>query len=449
MKRIFLPLACAGALLLSACSSDSQLPNPTGKGTIRAINAIPGAPEVGFLIEEFSLGGVTYKSSSSPEEYDDFTYDFSFEILVPGTSEFVRVATETFKVEVDRDHIFLLTGDINAPTVTVWTGDERSFDAADTVLEARFSHASTTLGAVDVYFDPPGTAPGTNPPAATLSFGEISVAQDFEAETYVLTVTDAGDPATVHFQSEEAPLLAQFAHVITIFDGDENDPAPYHVRSMTSVGNPFVFVDANFAPQIRFIHSAATLETVDIYDDDVLTSLVLGGLPFKGSSGYLDTLTEARTFYFTPESSTATILFEQQISAPASGSFADVYLLGDTDAWLGVRLIPDRQRFSNSFKIRSFHAALNHQAYDVYLVDRDAPLTEEDTAALFNLAYGFPWPVLSIGEGEFDLYVTVQGEQTVIAGPYPISATLGGLVELLVVDTVDPATAEIVDITSL
>mgnify|MGYP001817944046 CR=1 FL=1 len=448
MKRTFLLLACVSTLLLAACTSDSQLPNPTGKGTIRAINAIPGSPEIGFLIEEFSLGGVVYKASSAPTDYDDFSYNFSFQILNPGDTAFTRVATENLQVEADRDHIFLLTGDVNAPTVTVWNGDVRTFDAADTVLEARFSHASTMLGPVDVYFDPPGTAPGTNPPAATLSFGEISPAADYEAGATVLTVTDAGDPGVVHFTSDEAQLLPQFAHVITIFDGDENDVAPIHVRSMTSVGNPLVFTDADSSPQLRFIHAASTLETVDIYDDDVLTSLVFGGLEFKGTTGYLDTLTEARTFYFTPENSVAITLLEQQISAPASNSFADVYLLGETDNWLGVRFVSDRQRYSNSFRLRSFPAALNHDVYDVYLTDRDVPLADEDTSVLLNIGYGFIAPTLTLGEGEFDLYITAPGEKTVIAGPYPIDAVLGELVELLIVDTVDPATAEIIDITA-
>ena len=448
MKRTFLLLACVSTLLLTACTGDSQLPNPTGKGAIRAINAIPGAPEIGFVIEELPLGGVVYKASTTPVEYDDFSYNFSFEILNPGDNEFTRIATETLQVEADRDHVFLLTGDVNAPTVTIWNGDIRTFDAADTVLEARFSHASTMLGAVDVYFDAPGTVLGTNPPVATLSFGEISPAADYEAGPWVLTVTDAGDPTTVHFSSDEADLLAQFAHVITIFDGDENDVSPIHVRSMTSVGNPFIFAAAGSSPQQRFIHSAGTLETVDIYDDDVLTSLVFAGLDFKGTTGYLDTLTEARTFYFTPANSIATTLFDQEISAPAQGSFADVYLLGDTDNWSGVRFTPDRQRVSNAFKLRSFPAALNHLFYDAYLTDRDVPLADDDAPVLLNVAYGFVAPTITLGAGEFDLYITAQNEKTVIAGPYPIDAVLGELVELLIVDTVDPATAEIVDITA-
>ena len=86
--------------------------------------------------------------------------------------------------------------------------------------------------------------------------------------------------------------------------------------------------------------------------------------------------------------------------------------------------------------------------YDAYLTDRDVPLADDDAPVLLNVAYGFVAPTITLGAGEFDLYITAQNEKTVIAGPYPIDAVLGELVELLIVDTVDPATAEIVDITA-
>ena len=46
-------LALFGAmLLLTACSGESQFPEPTGKGTFRAINAISTSPEMVFRLEE-------------------------------------------------------------------------------------------------------------------------------------------------------------------------------------------------------------------------------------------------------------------------------------------------------------------------------------------------------------------------------------------------------------
>lgn len=449
MKRILLLLACVSTLLFAACTGDSKFPDATGKGAVRAINAIPGGPEVGFLIEERSLGGITYKNSTSPAEYDDFSYNFNFDIANPGAAAITRIATETLQVEAGRDHILMLSGDINAPTITVWSGDIRTFDAADTVLEARFANASPTLGAVDVYFEAPGIVPGTNPPAATLAFGEISVAADFAEGSFVMTVTAAGDPGTVHFTSRETALLPQFAHVVTIFDGNENDTAPVLVRSMTSVGNPLTLVDANFPPQVRYVHGASTLPIVDIYDDELLTSLVVAGLDFREATPDLDAVfaDDTKTFYFTPANSTATILFEQSFSAPSPGTFSQIYALGDTDAWAAVRVIPEKAQTINAARIRLFHAAFNNPIIDAYVVDRDAGLTDDDLPAFVFGGYGFVAPPIVRPAGNFDLYLTVRGEKTVIAGPYQFDATLGSNIDLLLVDTVDPLTAEIVDIT--
>lgn len=448
MKRTYLPLACIGTLLLAACSSDSGFPDPTGRGAIRAINAIPGSPTVGFLIQERALGGLSYANSSTPASYDDFSYDFNFDISYPGELAVTRVATETKKIDADGDHILLLTGDINAPDITVFDDTLREFADTDTVFEVRFLHAAVTLGEVDIYFEPPGIEPGTNPPAATLAYGEIAAAADYAEASYVITVTAANDVDTVHFTSLESGLPSRLAHVISIFDGDANNTAALYVRSMTSNGSSLAFVSANHPPQSRFIHGASTLETVDIYDDDLLTSLVTADLAFEETTAYFDTTAESKTYYFTPASSTATILFEQTVAVPIPDAYSHMYLVGDTDAWGIARFVADRAPVSISARIRIFHSALNNPLFDVYVVDRDAPLADATIPRLFNLLYSNLAPTISLVAGDVDLYLTVGTDKTVIAGPYQIDATLGSSIELLVVDQVDPLFAEIIDITT-
>ena len=46
MNRTFSFLVCAGALILAGCTSDSKLPNPSGKGTVRAIHPHHGWTQV-------------------------------------------------------------------------------------------------------------------------------------------------------------------------------------------------------------------------------------------------------------------------------------------------------------------------------------------------------------------------------------------------------------------
>jgi len=449
MKRIFLLLTCMGALLLAACGGDSKLPTPTGKGAVRAIVAIPDSPNVAFKIEEVTLGALRYKQSSAPVKYDDFNYTFNVDIFYPGDLELTRVASHALKVEKDRDHTLLLTGDITAPTITVWNGDVREWVGTETVFEARFSHASLSLGDIDVYLDEVGTVLGTNPPVATLSFGEMVDAADFAEANYVMTITAANDLDTVHFISTEVFILAQFAHLITVFDGDGNDTAPVVVRSMTSVGNPMFLTDARYPPNIRFIHAAYTLETVDIYDDELLTNLFASDLQFKAPTADIDTTVELKTYYFTPANSQATVLFEQEISAPPPGTFTSVFMIGDTDLWSGIRLVPDRSASTISIKLNLFHAALNYGLFDVYLTDRGEPLVEEDRPIVVSVAYSFPASAIQIAGGSYDLYLTERGTKTEISAPYQLDAALGEVVDLVAVDTVDPLVIELIDVTPL
>ena len=253
MKRTFAFLACVGALFLAGCTSDSALPNPTGKGVIRAIHAIPGATEVTFKIEERSLGNIEYKQASPPARYDDFEYNFNFDIFVPDSRDPVRVASVTQKIDPDREYVFALSGTIDTPTVTTWITDLRQWDGTETVFEARFAHLSASLGDIDVYFDDPADPPATNL-VATLSPGSITDHADFDAGSYVITVTAAGDPNRVPlYTSSELDYTAQESHVVSVFDGDENDTAPYIVGISATSGLFGRLPDVTVPPAIRFV----------------------------------------------------------------------------------------------------------------------------------------------------------------------------------------------------
>ena len=199
MRRLALILAL---FALQACTGETSLPDPTGKGTIRAINGIEGSPNISFLIEERQIESIDYKNASAAQRFDDFDYNFNFEVSVLGEASRRRVATVTQKIDADRDYTFVLTGDLFAPTVTVWEADERVFDEAATVFDVRFAHVAESLGTVDVYFDAPGTAPALGNERGSLSFGEVLNPIEFAEGDYVLTYTAPGDPTTLLYQTE-------------------------------------------------------------------------------------------------------------------------------------------------------------------------------------------------------------------------------------------------------
>lgn len=447
MKRTFTILACTGALILGACTGDSQLPEPSGKGGVRAINAIPGSPVVTFRIEERSLGDLSYKTSSTPVRYDNFEYNFNFDINLPGGSEPQRVATVFLPVETDREHVFILSGDLTNPTVTTWTSDLRDWDGSETVFEARFAHLAESLGPVDVYFyQASGPLPVQGEQIATLSHGDVMDALDFESGTYEALITAAGDITTVYHATIPVILTPQSSHLMSVFDGDENDTSPYLVNSMSSAGQAIRLPDPSFPSTIRFVHGARTLPAVDIYRDELLTDRVAENVTLGDATADITTVTAETTWYFTPAGSTATVLFEQIVGAPPTSSPTALYLTGDTDLWSGVNLTQDRSSTATLAKVSLFHSAFTTNTIDMYIVDRGAEVAEDALPTVRRIGYGLPSGTAALATGSYDIYLTEFANKTLVGGPYELDVVLGDVVFLLAVDDVNPGTVEIRDV---
>lgn len=440
MKRLVMVFAL---LALVACVSESNFPNPTGKGTIRAINAIPASPQVGFRIEERPglLGNLFYRDASAGQRFDDFSYIFNFEVVFFGDRTPTRVASPTLKVEADKDYTFVLTGDIASPTVTVWEGDERNWEGSETVFQVRFAHTAATLADIDVYFAADGTVPAIGEERGTLSFGEILPPIDIEAADLVLSVTPAGDPSTILFQSGVNTYVAQSAFIIPFFDSDERDTGLFVARVINSQGNSTPIPDITALPTVRFIQTAIDLANADVYDDDILTSLLLSDHGFGDVTNDIQFPTGTTNLTYTTVGDTSAILFESGIAA-VTGIHFNFVVLGTQGSLVSQTLVPDRQSVSIFAKLRPYHAAQNHNSLDFYVVDAGMPLDQE-LPALNGMVYSLPSPTLAYDIGSYDMYVTLPGDKTIVAGPVQIDVVLGDVVEVIIFDTVDPATAEI------
>ena len=277
---IFLTMACA--LLLGACGVDSNFPEATGKGTIRAINMIETSPDLQFLIEERLISSVPYKGASSFREYDDLTYNFNVETFFAGADVNTRILRRNLDVMADRDYTFLIGGTVASPLLTLWETTKAEFADDSTLIRTRFAHTASTLDAVDYYFAADGVVPVMGEQVATLSFREISEPIDFETGAYAVTVTTAGDPADILYTSSAFNFAAQSDFIITPFDGDADDNAPFIVRAFGSLGTEISMLDSSFPATAEFLHGSLDLGVSDIYDDEMLTSQLVAGPCFSG-----------------------------------------------------------------------------------------------------------------------------------------------------------------------
>lgn len=438
MKRL---LALVGLILLvSACSGDSAFPTPSGKGTVRAIHAMKGAPEVNFSIEERFLEALNYKSGSGGQRWDDFQYNFNFNISFLGESVTRRVLSTPLKVDANRDYTIVLTGVATSPTATIWEADERTFDSADTVFESRFGHTAETLADIDVYFAAPGTAPVLGEEIGTLSFGEVLAPRDFEAGDYVVTYTRIGDPTDIVFESRATTVGAQNSLIVSIFDGDESDIAPYTARILNGSAGSVVLPDERFPSTIRFFQASIDLPPSDVYDDEMLTSQVLDNHSFGDITGDIDVATGAITYTYTVVGNTGAVQFEGNFNSIV-GSHSNFVVLGMEGSRAAIAYVSDRRSISTFAKIRFFHAADNHDGLDLYIVNADETIDDADRT--ISLGYSFISPNVALDTGSYDIYLTTIDTKTIVSGPFRHDVVIGDVSEFFVFDQVDPATAEI------
>mgnify|MGYP001817337606 FL=1 len=439
MKQFLLAVVAAAGI--AACGSDSSLPVATGKGNVRAINGLPTSPEIDFRIEERGLGSLTYKTASTPSNWDDLDYLFNFDYRPPGVLvDPVRFATEALTVKVDTVHTFLLWGDFSAPTITLWEWPERVFSDSDTVFELRVINSAVALGEIDVYFALDGVTPVLGEQVATLEPGEISDPMDYEGDTYITFVTPAGDPNTILYESPPAGIVARQSQLLTVFEGDANDTAPVTARFFNNIGSSVSLPDVRFLPTRRFIHGTMNLETADIYDDEAVTNRIYAGLAFGDATNDIEVAAGDVPITLTAENNPGAILFEQTYPV-SSGSRVNTYMFWAEDALRSSALAVDRRPVETEARITWFQSSDNQQLVDLYLVDRGETI-DEALPRQVSLLRGFLAPPLRTVAGSYDIYITVAGEKTILDGPLPIDLALGDVVEAILLDRVDPALAE-------
>jgi hypothetical protein len=428
------------AAAIGACGTESSLPVATGKGSVRMINAIPTSPEIGFLIEERALDGVGYKSNSAPRDWDDLEYTFNFDISLPFELDSRRIASQFVDVTRDIEYTFLVRGSLDATIIDVWQIPERSFSGAETIFEMRVGNAADALGSIDVYLGLEGVDPVLGEQVATLAPGEVSAPTDMETDVYIVTITSAGDPADILFQSVPTQILSNQSVIVTVFEGDANDTAPVALRLFNQVGASSAITDARFPPTARFVHATRDLGTSDIYDDAALQNRIVADLAFGDITGDIDMAVGEIPITATAPGNVGAIQLEDTLVTFA-GSHLNYYFTVLADEVEGTQVPVDRRSIETIARLTFFHSAINHDFVDLYVVDAGTTI-DDVLPRQIALAYGLQTAPLALDAGSYDIYVTTLAEKTILDGPVSLDVALGDVVEAVLLDRVDPSLVE-------
>jgi Domain of unknown function (DUF4397) len=432
----------AVALLLGACGGESSLPKATGKGSIRAINAMPASPDLNFLIEERSIGTLPYRSATAISNWDDLDYTFNFDVFFAGDTQTTRIASEYIDVVADQEYTLVISGSLASPTVTIWETTEREFATGATVFQVRFAqNADYFTGPIDYYFAPVGVAPASGEAVATLSYGEMATAQDFESGSYVLTITSANNPADILYTSGESAYTAQADLIVSTFNATPSDIGNFTVQLIGASGGSARLVDSTVPASVEFLHAAMDLGTSDIYDDETLLSQVLANHAYEDLSAGIQITPGVNTFRYVPAGSMGAITLEGELNA-SPGIRYRIVAGGVSTAFQTMVTVPDRRPVESAAKVGYFQTSNNYAFLNLYLVAQGESIDGKSP-----IRAGFP-PFFDaapseIAPGNYDAYITEFGETAVLAGPVNVDIALGDVVELVVFDTADPAVLDL------
>jgi hypothetical protein len=427
--------------MMGGCG-ETKLPKATGKGAINAINAMPASPTVQFLIEERALGDIDFKNSTGVKEFDDITYNFNFEVTFLGETEPTRIASQMIDVVTDINYTLVLTGSVAAPTLTLWERPEREWTDAETAFEVSIAHLSTSLGDVDIYVAPTGTAsiPDIAYKLVSPSFGDRTPEIDLEAGEYEITI---GQGDAILYQSYGVSFDARSSYTLAIFDADPSITGNISVRSISNTGISNELADSNFLPTLRTIHAAFGTGNIDIYANENFTAPIFSDLKFGESTGDIPVTEGAVMYTYTAIGNPGVIIDEESQLVPR-GSRTSVIMLGLPGSNLSrIKIIDNRRSIATHAKLRFIQTATNFDPLDLYLIEADTDINNIApiiSAMNFGMAYEFVHKLAN----KYDLILTLPDEKTPIATLQQLDLLAGDVVEVLILDTVDPMVADVV-----
>jgi hypothetical protein len=436
----FITCLLAAGLAFGGCT-DSQRPEATGKGAVRAIHAVPTGSEVTFLIEERPLGNLSYKASTAAEDFDDLTYDFNFDSRTPGSTSLSRIATETVEIVPDRDYVFALTGTIASPSIVLWETEQRQWDGDETTFEVSAGHLASGSGELDVYFVEEGTDPAAGMARGTLSFGQRLPAFEVESGEYEVIVTTAGDPASVVFNSTSRDYGEQTSVLFTIQDADPSITTPISVRRVDPGGSAELG-DPQVRPTRRFFNAAFGSGSMDVYLDDDFVTPVVSNLEYATVSDDVPVPRGESTYTYTAAGNAGAILLEDEDTVGINTRGTNV-VTGEPDD-LAVAVFADNRRPLTGFgRVRVSQLSTDFELVDGYFLASGTDIADE-SPNLAGLGTATTSGYVTLDPGNFELTVTDTGEKTVLAGPVAIDVSSGSIREIAIVDTADPNVLQIV-----
>ena len=424
------------AILVGGCA-ETNFPDATGEGAVRGIAAISDAPELFFLIEERLVSSVDYSGVAGYETYDDLSYNFNFDVALPGDIDTTRVATQFVDVIDGMEYTVVLTGSLDNPTLTLWEDTEREWTESETVFEPFFANFAPSLGSVDVYMHAEGTVPVVGNELGTLAPGERMTPGDIESEAYEIIFTAPGDPTTVLYTSSRINALPRSRPLFALFDPTQVNTAPATMNIISEGGQSTSVADPNYPGQFRTYHASPTIGNVDLYVDNDFTAPIATNVAFGDVIPYIDAASITPILTATAIGNPGAVVLESSLVTPL-GEHRTVVLVGDLAEPNIITLQDNGRPLSISPIIRIVNLASTQNFINIYLLDPGAEITATTLAAFAGIPPFFDTAYFGRAGGMIEMTVTNFANTTPVAPPVVFDSAIGDVIDISIVETVDP-----------
>lgn len=436
------------SLLLVGCDSDDDDDDDdVESSTLRIINAISDAPALTLTVDDDGFDGTSFRQASNAYTTTD-AETVSVSVFFTNEDGVLDSLIEDINVSIgiEEEVRIVLWGEFSSPQFSVLETpiltleeDEDGDPIARDDLTVQVFNASNNPDAFDVYLTEYLLPIQDESPIATVATGQFSEPLSYIGDDdFQLQLTTPGTTSVV-YDSGELNLPAGVNLMLLITDYFGPGEATARVTSIFN-GTSSTLVNEDLPSDLRVMNFVTGINNIDVYFGNTNVEPAFGDVPYRGISEYRTFDPDQISINVTPGDDPLTFLYESDIALNA-GEIRTLLIAGDPeadddddDAEVGARLILDDLRaVATELKVNFFNASFNIGAVDFYLLSPGQPLvdaTPSASNAAFLSSTSIPTP-----PGTYDLLLTLEGQETVIAGPTRIAITEGFFITAILAES--------------
>jgi hypothetical protein len=406
---------------------------------LRALHASTDAPLVNILVD-----GVAVASNV------DFTQGTGFlpvgekpvvqvEAILPGST--FNAIDAQLDLEFSTDYTVIALGTVGGATAPI-----RPLTIANPTDErltpgnffAQVVHAAAAAPPVDVYVTSFGAVLANEAPINDVPLAYEGSTERLEvlAGDYQIRVTLAGQPNAVVYDSGEIPLPAGADLLIAAVDNVGPGDAAVKLVVLDGAGAATLLADATPAAVVA-VHASPDAGTVDLLADIEATAND-EALPLARNVDFTDVCRissvpapDTYTINVAESGNNASIpLSIPGVAVEPGVQYTAVvtgFALGGIPALQALPpLVTDGRSIATQATLRIIHASPSTSDVDVYLLPDGTNLNDPMVMPSLTLAFGADSGVVPVAPDTYDVYVTPQGDKSIVAIEIPNLPLNGG-----------------------